>query len=127
MSSMFGFTYLLLKLLNSSEKIKAVIHDISDHYRRVKADKAARRKSEFLAFMSHEIRTPLSGIISFSLLLQRTDLSPQQKDYLSKINASSQTLLTLVNDILDFSKIEAGKLTVGEGLFFTRGCIQACG
>ncbi|MEK3706397.1 response regulator [Paenibacillus sp. FSL R7-0198] len=99
-----------VKVLNSSEKIKAVIHDISDHYRRVKADKASQAKSEFLAFMSHEIRTPLSGIINFSVLLQRTDLSPQQKDYLSKINASSQTLLALVNDILDFSKIEAGKL-----------------
>ncbi|MGN7411027.1 response regulator [Paenibacillus sp. SAF-068] len=99
-----------VKTLNPCEKVKAVIHDISDQYNRVKADKASRAKSEFLAFMSHEIRTPLSGIISFSLLLQRTDLSPQQKDYLSKINASSQTLLTLVNDILDFSKIEAGKL-----------------
>lgn len=93
-----------VKVLNSSEKIKAVIHDISDHYRRVKADKASQAKSEFLAFMSHEIRTPLSGIINFSVLLQRTDLSPQQKDYLSKINASSQTLLALVNDILDFQK-----------------------
>lgn len=101
-----------VKTLNSSEKIKAVIHDISDQYRRVKADKASQAKSEFLAFMSHEIRTPLSGIISFSLLLQRTELSPQQLDYLSKINASSQTLLTLVNDILDYSKIEAGKLTL---------------
>ncbi|WFR62870.1 response regulator [Paenibacillus amylolyticus] len=99
-----------VKTLNSSEKVKAVIQDISDQYNRVKADKASQAKSEFLAFMSHEIRTPLSGIISFSLLLQRTDLSPQQKDYLSKINASSQTLLALVNDILDFSKIEAGKL-----------------
>lgn len=101
-----------VKTLNSIEKIKVVIHDTSDQYKRVKADKASQAKSEFLAFMSHEIRTPLSGIINFSLLLQRTDLSPQQKDYLNKVNASSQTLLTLVNDILDFSKIEAGKLTL---------------
>jgi len=113
-----------VKVLNSSEKIKAVIHDISDHYRRVKADKASQAKSEFLAFMSHEIRTPLSGIISFSLLLQRTDLSPQQKDYLSKINASSQTLLALVNDILDFSKIEAGKLMLEKVSFSPEDVIK---
>lgn len=113
-----------VKGLNSSEKIKAVIRDISDHYRRVKADKASQAKSEFLAFMSHEIRTPLSGIISFSLLLQRTDLSPQQKDYLSKINASSQTLLALVNDILDFSKIEAGKLILEKVSFSPEDVIK---
>ncbi|MCP1182277.1 response regulator [Paenibacillus sp. 1781tsa1] len=113
-----------VKVLNSSEKIKAVIQDISDHYRRVKADKASQAKSEFLAFMSHEIRTPLSGIISFSLLLQRTDLSPQQKDYLSKINASSQTLLALVNDILDFSKIEAGKLILEKVSFSPEDVIK---
>lgn len=113
-----------VKVLNSSETIKAVIHDISDHYRRVKADKASQAKSEFLAFMSHEIRTPLSGIISFSLLLQRTDLTPQQKDYLSKINASSQTLLALVNDILDFSKIEAGKLILEKVSFSPEDVIK---
>ncbi len=113
-----------VRVLNSSEKIKAVIHDISDHYRRVKADKASQAKSEFLAFMSHEIRTPLSGIINFSLLLQRTALSPQQKDYLSKINASSQTLLALVNDILDFSKIEAGKLILEKVSFSPEDVIK---
>lgn len=62
--------------------------------------------------MSHEIRTPLNGIIGLSLLLQRTELSNIQQDYLSKIDASSNVLLATINDILDFSKLEAGKMTL---------------
>lgn len=97
-----------IKTSGSSEQIKAVFQDTTDQYRRVKADKASQAKSEFLALMSHEMRTPLNSITSFSSLLQRTNLTTQQQDYVSKITASSESLLTLVKDILDFSKIEAG-------------------
>lgn len=69
-------------------------------------------KSEFLANVSHEIRTPLNGIIGFSELLARTQLTEQQEDYLSTIYTSSEDLLKILNDILDLSKIDAGKLII---------------
>ncbi|SOD12654.1 PAS domain S-box protein [Pedobacter xixiisoli] len=74
------------------------------------ADDANRAKSEFLANMSHEIRTPLNGVIGFSDLLQKTELSTTQQQYVSIVNQSASALLTLIDDVLDFSKIEAGKL-----------------
>ncbi|MBU5353277.1 response regulator [Paenibacillus barcinonensis] len=101
-----------LKSSRSREQIRAVFQDITDQHKRMQADKASQAKSEFLALMSHELRTPLNSITSFSSLLQRTDLTPQQLDYVSKIMVSSQSLLTLVKDILDFSRIEAGRLNV---------------
>lgn len=77
---------------------------------RREALKANIMKSEFLANVSHEIRTPLNGIIGFSELLARTQLSEQQQDYLSTIYTSSDDLLKILNDILDLSKIDADKI-----------------
>ncbi len=71
---------------------------------------ANHAKSSFLANMSHEIRTPLNGIIGFTDLLQNTQLNSVQKEYMSYVSSSANTLMQLINQILDFSKIEAGKL-----------------
>ena len=91
---------------------------------RKEALEASRIKSEFLANMSHEIRTPLNGILGFTHLLQKSELTPRQFDYLTTIEKSADSLLGIINEILDFSKIEAGKLVLDSIPFNLRDLLQ---
>lgn len=84
---------------------------------RDEANNANLAKSEFMAAMSHEIRTPMSGIVGVTSLLEQTELSNNQREYVAALQESSLALNALIDDVLDLSKIEAGKYALEEDSF----------
>jgi signal transduction histidine kinase/CheY-like chemotaxis protein len=81
-------------------------------------------KSEFLAIMSHEIRTPMNGVIGMASILADTDLSEMQRECVSTIGSSGESLMIVINDVLDFSKIESGRMTLERRSFNIRDCVE---
>ena len=114
---------LLEQLKTSNERLEQRVKERTDEIEKSRralarakeaAESASRAKSEFLANMSHEIRTPMSSIIGTADLLEETELTEEQREYLDITKASATALLDLINDILDLSKIETGKLELDE-------------
>lgn len=78
-----------------------------------KAEESDRLKSTFLANMSHELRTPMNGILGFSELLKRKDLTDENKDtYLGFIEKEGNRLLSFISNMVDISKIESNVITI---------------
>ena len=100
---------------------RGVIIDISERIRyikelkkeKAKAEESDKLKSAFLANMSHEIRTPMNAIIGFSEMLKDPELSQADRDeFISIINANSESLLILIEEIVDIAKIESGHISI---------------
>ena len=88
------------------------------------AGSANRVKNSFLSNMSHEIRTPMTAILGMTDLLLSSGLKQDQREYLSTIRSSGESLLTILNDILDFSKIESGNMGLERDVVDLRVCVE---
>jgi signal transduction histidine kinase/HPt (histidine-containing phosphotransfer) domain-containing protein/ActR/RegA family two-component response regulator len=100
-----NYTATLAKLEHSVEERT---EDLQQTNRELEAAVAVR--SQFLANMSHELRTPMNAIIGLTHMSLKTELSEQQRDYLTTVEQSAQGLGGIIEGIFDFSRLEEGSL-----------------
>lgn len=127
-SNPFGF---LIKPFEERELHSTIEIALLKHRSERNLDEARRRaeqdnlaKSGYFADMSHEIRNSLNGIVGMTDLALDTDLSTEQREYLSTVLDSAEHLLSILNDVLDISRIEARKLSLTERPFELAGCVS---
>lgn len=81
----------------------------------IKAEAASKAKTDFLFSMSHDIRTPMNAIMGFLHLLDEQQGEPaRRKEYIHKMEDSSELLLSIINNVLEMSQIEGGKAVLEE-------------
>lgn len=93
----------IVRLKDSAEALRAA---------REQAEQASQAKSEFLARISHELRRPATTVIGFSQLLEMTELTPKQRDYVMRILRSGQDLGVMIDEVMDLADIQSGAVVL---------------
>ncbi|MEM8861866.1 MAG: PAS domain-containing sensor histidine kinase [Chloroflexota bacterium] len=78
--------------------LKVMEQALADAHKAAEEKEAA--KTNFFANLSHELRTPLNGILGLAQLLETTELSTEQTEYVQNICDSGESLLTLIGNLL---------------------------
>ena len=105
-----------------SGKVKKAYGLVSDISLRKKAEEELQRSTEnlvklnetkdkFISIVSHDLRTPFSSILGFTDLILNDDeiTADETHQYISFIQESSRSMLSLVNSLLDWTRLQTGR------------------
>ena len=91
---------------------------------RRKAEQVAKDKADLLATLSHDIRNPLNALMGVVQLLDRGNLTDQQRRLVQLLKSSSENMLNLLNHVLELSKAESSSFTLVETPFPVRQTVE---
>ena len=108
-SYIFSLLVATVFYLTSSKKYRERQYEAELEKSAEQAKNANEAKTRFLFNMSHDIRTPMNAIVGFSGLLEKNLQNEKKaKEYLEKIQSSSNLLLMIINQVLEMARIESG-------------------
>ncbi len=105
-----------------SGKVQKAYGLVSDISMRKKAEEELKKSTEnlvklnetkdkFISIVSHDLRTPFSSILGFTdLILNDNEITTEEsRQYVSFIQESSRSMLSLVNSLLDWTRLQTGR------------------
>jgi len=95
---------MLLQIEEKKELVDALQHE------KQQVEEIAQEKARFLAATSHDLRQPIQAMKLFETVLMPLLTEPRQKELLSKIGESNQSLINLLEPLLELSKLDSGML-----------------
>jgi PAS domain S-box-containing protein len=84
---------------------------------RRKAEQVMKDKGDLIAMLSHDIRNPLNAMTGVVHMLERSELSDQQRRLVQLLKSSSSNMLELLNHVLELSRAESSAFTLAEMRF----------
>jgi len=84
------------------------------------SDKSSQVKTKFISNLSHELRTPMNGLMGMIQLLENTDLSPIQEEYLDVITSSSRKMMNVLANVMENAALEQGHMVLSNEPFDIR-------
>jgi hypothetical protein len=113
------FAWIILSDLTSNQNYRKQLELLNREN-----EQLLRSKTMLMATVTHDLQTPLGSIIGFSDLIDSSDITGKQKQYVHNIKESADYILKLVNDLLDFSKLENNKIAIEEVSFNVKSLIE---
>ena len=100
---------------------------VKEQTARIEAENANRVKDEFLAAVSHELRTPLTTIKTLTRVMQRREMTDDERvEYLADIASECDREIDLVLNLLDLSRIKAGGVQISLQPVNVSDVLRAC-
>jgi signal transduction histidine kinase len=126
----FTVAAVLIGSLSASRKRAEEAREIllvKEQAARAEAERASRVKDELLAAVSHELRTPLTTIKTLTRVLQRREMTDEEREeYLADIASECDREIDLVLNLLDLSRIRSGGVRIHLQPVILRDVVSAC-
>ncbi|GGV41370.1 sensor histidine kinase [Streptomyces longisporoflavus] len=110
------YSELAKELETTNIGVLALHSELDEKSRQIR--EASEAKTRFWTNISHELRAPINSVVALARLLLDAGSEPvsaEQRQQIKLIEASGQTVLSLVSDLLDVVKAESGLLDVERG------------
>lgn len=108
-----------------SEVTRLQVELASERSARLRAEKVAAAKDEFIAVVSHELRAPLGAILGWAHMLHRPANHEEYQRGLEVIEQSVQSQSRLIDDLLDMNRMASGRIRLEIELLDLAGLVDA--